>query len=116
MTGKHVEDALYAIAEPPGALRPESVQRLVGANGRGEQPEGVRGDKKNATPALAELGRRAHDVIEQPELRSYRLLPPELLPTGDDLDLGPLLVQQGRGLQRGLPGANYRHSLAAEVV
>src|ERR1700733_12777322 len=71
---------------------------------------------RNAAPALAELGRRLHDVIDEPDLLSHRLLPPELRPTGDDLDLGPRLVQERRGLQCGLPGADHRHPPAAELV
>ena len=116
MAGRHVEDALNAVAEPPCAFRPERGQRLVGSNGRGQQPERVWRDIENAPPALAQLRRRLLDVVEKPELVSYPLLPDELPATGDDLNVGTRLVQQRRGWQRGLPGADHRHPPAAELV
>ena len=116
MASQHLDYVLNAVAEPPRTRRAESGQRLADSNGLRQQPECVRRVVGDTPPSLAQFHRRPLDVVEKPDLPSHLLFPDELLPAGDDLGVGARLVQQGRGLQCGLPAADDRHSPAAELI
>jgi hypothetical protein len=116
MAGQYLDDALNAVTEPPRTLRPETVQPLIGPDGRGQQPEQVRRDGGDARPSLAQRRRWAPDVVEQPDLLRHLLFPDDLLPAGDAADVDTLLVQQRGGLQGGLAAAEHRYPLAFELV
>ena len=116
VAGQHRKLAFDAFAQPAGAGRAERGPGPLHPGGLGQVPEQVGLTRvEPGAPAGAKPGFRLAHPLQQRAVRGQRgPVPVHLGRPGDDLDPGPVLVQQGGRLQCRLASAEHDDLLAAE--